>query len=133
MQSQVPRSTPLVAGALAVALGLVACSSDDTTNVPDAAPADVTAEGSPCGPLTLICKPGEPGKACSQIPTSAKCNGTTWECAAGSISASLCGCAADTNRPVGADCGGDAGPVDAGADTAADGASDASSDGGSNG
>lgn len=134
MQSQVPRFAALFMGSMALALGFAACSDDDTSGTPDAATGnDAAAEASPCGPLTLICKPGEPGKACSQVPTNAKCNGTTWECATGSISASLCGCAADTNRPVGSDCGKDAGTVDAADDAPAESGADASSDGGSNG
>ncbi len=134
MQSQIPRFAALFTGAMALTLGFAACSSDDTSGTPDSGPGnDAAVEASPCGPLTLICKPGEPGKACSQIPTTAKCNGTTWACAAGSISASLCGCAADTNRPVGSDCSNDAGTGDASADAPAESGSDASSDGGSNG
>lgn len=118
----------------AMALG-VGCSDDDTTGTPDAGGGnDAAPEASPCGPLTLVCKPGTPGKACSQVPTNAKCNGTTWECQAGSISASQCGCAADNNRPVGADCTSDAGGDDATTDAAGDGGSDAgASDGGGGG
>lgn len=122
-----------VLATVTASLVLGACSGDDTTATPDASAADVTAEGSPCGPLTLVCKPGEPGKACSQVPSTPKCNGTTWECSAGSISASLCGCAADVNRPVGSDCKDGGTTVDASGDAPADTGSDASSDGGSNG
>jgi hypothetical protein len=105
------------------ATALAGCSSDEPSPGTDAGGTDAAPDGSPCGPLTLICKPGTPGKACSQVPTTAKCNGTTWECQQGSISASMCGCAADNNRPVGGDCT----TPDAGTDDAA--ASDASTDG----
>ncbi|CAN5703778.1 hypothetical protein BH09MYX1_BH09MYX1_16660 [soil metagenome] len=120
----------------ASATTLVACSDDDPVATPDAGGdtgADV--QVSPCGALTLICKEGEPGKACNQVPSTPKCNGTTWECPTGSISASQCGCAADSTRPVGGDCGKDAGPnVDAGEDATTDASStDASSDGGDSG
>ncbi len=124
-----------VAGVAAAAVSAVGCSDDDTTGTPDSGGGnDAAPEASPCGPLTLVCKPGTPGKACSQVPTNAKCNGTAWECQAGSISASQCGCAADNNRPVGADCTTDAGGGDDAAADAADAGGDTgASDGGSGG
>lgn len=134
MQPHPLRFGLLLAGAIAFPLG--ACSDDDTSTVPDSGtPSDATSEGSPCGPL-LICKEGSEGKACSQVPSTPKCVGTTWQCPVGSISASLCGCAADNTRPVGADCGKDASVDDAAADAAGDAPTESGSDaadGGTNG